>query len=142
MLRKLLNWQILSILLLVHACARIAPPPGKPEIVPPSLDIEHPNEFTGFPIFLRISVKDASGIKRVILKTPEGRLYSELNMETKDTTLEITLDTLYDMGPDSTWKGSSIVVEASDIHDNLSRKSIFIANPNFVDTSRTTSDQR
>ncbi len=51
----------LPVAFLLIACAKIAPPPGKPELNPPSLKVVYDSVFTGFSIHFGISVNNKSG---------------------------------------------------------------------------------
>ncbi len=124
-------WVAVSLLLI--SCAKIAPPPGKPEMNPPVLEVVYDSSFSGFPITLSVSVKDESPVKFVRVMSADGRKYGEIKPMVRETTLTFLLDTLFDYTPvDTVWKGSNLKVESADVYDNTSTIRIFIKNPDYV----------
>ncbi len=122
-----------AIFFLLISCAKIAPPPGKPEMEPPVIEVVYDSIFSGFPVTLSVSVKDKSPIRFVRVSSADGRRYAEVNPMVRETTLTFLLDTLYDYSPvDSLWKGSNLKVESADVYDNASSVRIFIENPDYV----------
>ncbi len=118
---------------LLISCAKIAPPPGKPEIDPPEMKIVYDSVFSGFPITISVSVKDMSPIGFVRVSSADGRRYAEAKPMVRETTLTFLLDTLFDYTPvDTIWKGSNLKVESADVYDNTSSVRIFIRNPHYV----------
>lgn len=134
----------LPVALLLVACAKIAPPPGKPELNPPSLKVVYDSVFTGFPIHLEISIKDESGVALLEVLSNDGKFkYFTSSPHTKDTTLQITLDTLVDYPPiDTVWRGSNLRVVAKDYYDNASAVRIFIRNPEYSPPVKDTTDKK
>ncbi len=121
---------------LVISCAKIAPPPGKPEMNPPQMDVVYDSTFSGFPIALSVGVRDESPVRFVRVSSADGRKYGEVHPMVRETTLTFLLDTFFDYSPnDSVWKGSNLKVEAADIYDNTSTLRLFIRNPRYVPPS-------
>jgi len=122
-----------AILLSLFSCAKVAPPPGKPEMNPPVLRVIYDSLFSGFPISLSVGVKDESPVRFVRVVSADGKKYAEANPMVRETTLTFLLDTLFDYVPnDSVWKGSNLKVEAADIYDNSSTVRISIRNPKYI----------
>ncbi|NPB04684.1 MAG: hypothetical protein GXO39_09810 [Thermotogae bacterium] len=129
---------LVGISLLLWACAKVAPPPGKPEMNPPILSVRYDSVFTGFPINIGVRVVDESPVRYVRLSASDGRRYEEVYPMVRETTLVFVLDTLFDYSPDdSVWKGSALRVEAADIYDNSTSKRLFIRNPDYIPPSDT-----
>ncbi len=119
-------------LMLMVSCAKVAPPPGKPEMDPPVLRVSYDSLFSGFPVTISVSVADESPIRFVRVTSTDGRKYAESRPMVRETSLVFVLDTLFDYSPyDSVWSGSGLKVEAADVYDNLTSRRIFIRNPHY-----------
>ncbi|MEO0202647.1 MAG: hypothetical protein ABIL37_02865 [candidate division WOR-3 bacterium] len=111
------------VFLIILGCARVGYPPGKPETIPPKIEIDYPQKFNAFPFNIKINIKDNTKIKTFKFYANDLKLL-EKNLETQETTLNISIDTLQNFS--DTIATYNFTFQALDIYDNISNKQIVI----------------